>query len=95
MSLPFHTVIDVSLDTRRLQGEYDAIIVPGGAKGAETMSQSPLVQTLVKGFYDQGKYVGMICAGKTLMRSWKCVALKRFLNQVVLRRKPLTCHISP
>ncbi|KAH9077895.1 class I glutamine amidotransferase-like protein [Lactarius deliciosus] len=43
-------------------GEYDAIIVPGGAKGAETMSQSPLVQTLIKGFYEQGKYVGMICA---------------------------------
>ncbi|KAF8273698.1 class I glutamine amidotransferase-like protein [Lactarius quietus] len=44
-------------------GEYDAIVIPGGAKGAETMSQSPLVQSLVKDFYDQGKYVGMICAG--------------------------------
>ena len=55
---------------RRLKGDYDAIIIPGGAKGAETMSQSPLVQSLVKGFYEQGKYVGMICAGTTQMRSY-------------------------
>lgn len=80
---------------RRLQGEYDAIIVPGGAKGAETMSQSPFVQTLVKGFYDQGKYVGMICAGMILMRSWRWAALLRAFKQVALPRKLPTFHVSP
>ncbi|KAH9974148.1 class I glutamine amidotransferase-like protein [Lactifluus volemus] len=33
--------------------KYDAIVIPGGAKGAETMSQSPFVQSLVKSFYDK------------------------------------------
>ncbi len=47
-----------------LQGEYDAIIIPGGLKGAETISQSSLVQSLVKSFHENGKLVGLICAGK-------------------------------
>ncbi|KAH9028570.1 class I glutamine amidotransferase-like protein [Lactarius pseudohatsudake] len=63
-------------------GEYDAIIVPGGAKGAETMSQSPLVQSLIKGFYEQGKYVGMICAGSLAAKTSQ------------LPRQPLTSHPS-
>ena len=68
----FHIVLGIVLiriqrDAAAIKGEYDAIVVPGGAKGAETMSQSPLVQLLVKSFYEQGKYVGMICAGTTPM----------------------------
>jgi len=47
-----------------LQGEYDAVIIPGGLKGAETISQSSFVQSLVKTFYENRKLVGMICAGK-------------------------------
>jgi putative intracellular protease/amidase len=104
----FHIVSDVSrgcwYSTKRrgrLQGEYDAIIVPGGAKGAETMSQSPFVQSLVKSFYEQGKYVGMICAGMTLMRSWRWAALIRAFETGSLAaktshlpRQPLTSHPS-
>ncbi|KZV76676.1 DJ-1 protein [Peniophora sp. CONT] len=44
-------------------GSYDAIIIPGGAKGAETLSQKPVVQELIRGFYEKKKIVGMICAG--------------------------------
>jgi putative intracellular protease/amidase len=47
-----------------LQGEYDAIIIPGGLKGAETISQSSVAQSLVKSFHETGKVVGMICAGE-------------------------------
>ncbi|KAF8916700.1 DJ-1 [Mucidula mucida] len=43
--------------------KYDALVIPGGAKGAETMSKSSEVQGLVKAFIEQKKYVGMICAG--------------------------------
>lgn len=63
-------------------GEYDAIIVPGGAEGAETMSQSPFVQSLIKSFYGQGKYVGMICAGSLAAKTSQ------------LPRQPLTSHPS-
>jgi len=47
-----------------IQEEYDAIVIPGGLKGAETISQSPFVQSLVKTLYENGKLVGLICAGK-------------------------------
>lgn len=49
-----------------LQEEYDAIIIPGGLKGAETISQSSIAQSLVKRFHENGKLVGMICAGECL-----------------------------
>jgi protein DJ-1 len=42
---------------------YDALVIPGGAKGAETMSTNPAVQGLVREFLANDKIVGMICAG--------------------------------
>lgn len=46
-----------------LQDKYDALIIPGGLKGAETLSQSTEVQTLVREYYEGTKIVAMICAG--------------------------------
>ena len=46
-----------------LQDKYDALIIPGGLKGAETLSQSTEVQTLVREYYQGNKIVAMICAG--------------------------------
>lgn len=43
---------------------FDALVVPGGTKGAETLSQSKMVQTYVAEFFEQKKLVGMICAGE-------------------------------
>ncbi|KAI0065262.1 DJ-1 [Artomyces pyxidatus] len=62
--------------------DYDALVIPGGAVGAETMSRSPLVLRLVSEFYDAGKVVGMICAGSLTAHSAK------------LPRQPLTSHPS-
>ncbi|KIM59086.1 hypothetical protein SCLCIDRAFT_1187977 [Scleroderma citrinum Foug A] len=42
---------------------YDALVIPGGLKGAEALSQSTEAQTLVREYIDGGKIVGMICAG--------------------------------
>jgi protein DJ-1 len=57
-------IADASLETSELSsGEYDMLVVPGGAKGAETISKNATVQKLVKQYYDDGKLVGMICAG--------------------------------
>ncbi|KAF7795069.1 hypothetical protein EIP86_006213 [Pleurotus ostreatoroseus] len=41
---------------------YDLLVIPGGAKGAETMSGSSPVQHLVRRYLEEGKYVGMVCA---------------------------------
>ncbi|KAI0305313.1 DJ-1 [Multifurca ochricompacta] len=62
--------------------EYDAIIIPGGAKGAETMSQSLYVQFLVRDFYQKKKHVGMICAGSLVAQTSQ------------LPHQPLTSHPS-
>jgi len=45
------------------QDKYDLLVIPGGAKGAETMSKSPAVQELVRRYIQERKFVGMICAG--------------------------------
>lgn len=46
------------------QDNYDLLVIPGGAKGAETISNSSPVQHLVREYLQAGKYVGMICAGQ-------------------------------
>ncbi|PWY99653.1 DJ-1 [Testicularia cyperi] len=43
--------------------EYDAIIVPGGVKGAETISSNEDVQKLLSAMYGKAKIVACICAG--------------------------------
>ncbi|KAI9508076.1 DJ-1 [Russula earlei] len=63
-------------------GKYDAIVIPGGLKGAETISQSSFIQVLVKSFHDSGKLVGMICAASLVAKTSR------------LPRQPLTSHPS-
>jgi protein DJ-1 len=43
--------------------EYDAIVVPGGAKGAEIISSNDDVVKLLSAFYGKGKVVACVCAG--------------------------------
>lgn len=43
--------------------EADLLVVPGGAKGAETISQNVVVQRLLSKQYQTKKLIGMICAG--------------------------------
>jgi putative intracellular protease/amidase len=45
--------------------EYDAIVVPGGNKGAETISANEDVTKLISAFYGKGKLVACICAGES------------------------------
>jgi protein DJ-1 len=60
---------DASLEPSNLgPDKHDILVVPGGAKGAETMSSNSVVQQLVKRYYEQGKLVGMICAGERVVK---------------------------
>jgi protein DJ-1 len=45
------------------QDAFDALIIPGGAKGAETISTKAAVQLLIRKYIADGKIVAMICAG--------------------------------
>ncbi|KNC15220.1 oxidative-stress-resistance chaperone [Pantoea sp. RIT-PI-b] len=42
--------------------DYDAIVLPGGLKGAETFRDSPLLVETVRQFHVSGKIVAAICA---------------------------------
>lgn len=42
---------------------FDAIVVPGGAGGANILSQDKTVLSMLKSAYDADKVVGAICAG--------------------------------
>src|SRR5262245_47521338 len=49
--------------------DYSIIVIPGGAKGAETISQSENVQELLKKFAEQGKFIATICAGSLALKT--------------------------
>ena len=50
-----------------LQDRYDLLVIPGGAKGADTISNNKAVQDLVREYIAMSKMVGMICAGQGLI----------------------------
>ncbi|PWN23523.1 DJ-1 [Microstroma glucosiphilum] len=43
--------------------EFDAVVIPGGAEGAKTISENGDVQSLIAKYYADGKVVAAICAG--------------------------------
>jgi protein DJ-1 len=72
--------------------KFDALVVPGGVKGAETIAENSPVQHLVREYYEKGKIVGMICAG---VCGWRCAragVADRW--QVLWRRSLPACHGS-
>jgi len=62
--------------------KHDLLVIPGGAQGAETISKHPSVQEIVRRYIEQGKLVGMICAGSLTALTAK------------LPFQPLTSHPS-
>ncbi|KAJ1932780.1 hypothetical protein GGF37_006948 [Kickxella alabastrina] len=48
---------------------YDAVIIPGGAEGAATLSQNAQVNSVLAEFYAQNKIVAAICAGSLAIKS--------------------------
>ncbi|KAJ3509590.1 hypothetical protein NLJ89_g5140 [Agrocybe chaxingu] len=68
--------------------KYDLLVIPGGAKGAETMSSHPSVQELVRKYIESNKLVGMICA-VTIGGTGSLAA-----KTSKLPKQPLTSHPS-
>lgn len=62
----------IQVDTTLLPDEpggFSIVIIPGGAKGAATLSESKAVQSLLQKFEKQGKFVGAICAGSLAIKT--------------------------
>ena len=55
---------DTSLEEAQMNSPYDAVILPGGLKGSELLSQDHLVGQILKQHEKEGKIVAAICAGK-------------------------------
>ncbi|KAI0938598.1 hypothetical protein AcV5_000239 [Taiwanofungus camphoratus] len=64
------------------QDNFDLLVIPGGAQGADTISKNSHVQHLVRAYLDHNKLVAMICAG----------ALAALTSR--LPSQPLTSHPS-
>lgn len=55
---------DTSLEEAQKNNSlYDVVILPGGLKGAELLSESQLVGQILKQHEKEGKIVAAICAG--------------------------------
>ncbi len=50
-----------------VQDDFDAIILPGGMPGAETLAQSEPVIHLIQNMHRQGKIIAAICAAPALV----------------------------
>jgi 4-methyl-5(b-hydroxyethyl)-thiazole monophosphate biosynthesis len=61
-ALGLNIIPDASLDAID-PAEFDALLLPGGSKGAKTFTESPRVQQLIKQMHGAGKLVSAICAG--------------------------------
>lgn len=57
-------VPDVGLEELRASDgtKFDAVVLPGGAGGAERLGESPVVGRILREFFDAGKLVGAVCA---------------------------------
>ncbi|KAF8635640.1 hypothetical protein AX15_000275 [Amanita polypyramis BW_CC] len=72
---------DMYLDRTQLgPDKFDLLVVPGGAKGADTISKNHVVQELVREFYKARKLLGFICNGSLTALTSK------------LPKQPLTSH---
>jgi len=72
---------DAALD--RLDGEFDVVVLPGGAEGAQRLAKSPKVGSLLRAQESAGRYVAAICAAP--------IALKA---HGVFQHRQLTSHPS-
>lgn len=64
-----HLIADQTLDSVR-EEEFDLIVLPGGLPGADYLNADPRIHELLEKSYQQGHYVGAICAApKVLVNS--------------------------
>ena len=69
--------LKIKADTTELPsepGDYAVVTVPGGAKGATTLSKSEPVQALLKKFETDGRLIGAICAGSLAIKTAGLIA---------------------
>ena len=74
--------------------DYDLLILPGGAPGAKTFSNSNEVLRLITSFRQQGKYVAAICAATTALVAAQKLAASSKTENEASRKMIVTSHPS-
>ena len=59
---------------------FDALVIPGGIGGAQTMREDASVQQAVREFLKAGKLVASICAGPTVLHEAGALAGKTYTS---------------
>ncbi len=61
--------------------DFDAVVIPGGIKGAESLRMDPQVTGFVKQMYEQKKPVASICHGAWVL-----------ISAIPIKGKKITCY---
>lgn len=62
---------DVLLDDVLEEDEYDAVVLPGGSRGVENLSENPQVEKLVKANFERNALICAICAAPVLLEQFR------------------------
>lgn len=84
----------ISLSSATHAESYDVLILPGGAPGAKTFSNTDEVLQLIASFRAQGKYVAAICAGTTALVAAQKLAASSKTESGASRKVKVTSHPS-
>ena len=69
-------------DTIVRAGEFDALVLPGGGRGAENLADSAVVRELVLRMHGEGKIIAAICAAPAVV----------LVRTGILSGKKATCY---
>lgn len=62
--------------------DYDMVVLPGGRPGGDNLRTNPEVIDLVKAYDTDGKWVGAMCSGTTVLAEAQVIAGKRVTGYV-------------
>lgn len=68
--------IEADTGSEGYNADYDCVVVPGGARGADNIAATPSAVYLVKRHFDSGKLVAAICAAPAVVLHSACGILK-------------------
>ncbi len=58
---------DALLDDVLEEDAYDAVVIPGGGRGVESLSGNPQAEKLLRANFERGAVIGAICAAPLLL----------------------------
>ncbi|MES2940042.1 MAG: type 1 glutamine amidotransferase domain-containing protein [Pseudomonadota bacterium] len=76
--------VDMALDKADPEA-YDAVLLPGGRQNAERLRASPVAQAFVKAMDADGKPIGALCHGTSLLLAAGLVRGRRIAGPATLR----------